>query len=404
MLNVVVLNGGRGASSLIPELLDRQGLYVTSVVNAYDDGKSTGNIRSYFGMLGPSDIRKVQQLMLPKDDLNYDSYNSLFDYRFSANQSREDILASLHSFAFSDSSQLCGITIVSQSILASLRLYMRSFLDGLRLVEQVQNRSFSFDDCSIMNCVYAGAFLSSKRNLERATTNIDRLFRLRGLVLPTSNDNLYLVALRENGEMLYSEAEIVELRSNVRIERVFLLDHQLDRYVFDKLSVTDKRSYLLQHHCPVHVSPGVRLALKQADIIIYSAGTQHSSLYPTYMATGLASTIADNRAALKVLITNIGADYETPSYRASDYVAGALSYLNLSDSRHIAPEELISYVLANIPRNLTENHIQYDAQTLTKFGLPILPADYENHSGNGKHNGNLLVTTILDLYEATYYS
>ena len=50
------------------------------------------------------------------------------------------------------------------------------------------------------------------------------------------------------------------------------------------------------------VSPGVALALKQADIIIYSAGTQHSSLYPTYMAGGLASIIADNGSAQKYLL------------------------------------------------------------------------------------------------------
>ena len=40
-------------------------VFITSVVNAYDDGKSTGEIRKFFGMLGPSDIRKVQELMLP---------------------------------------------------------------------------------------------------------------------------------------------------------------------------------------------------------------------------------------------------------------------------------------------------------------------------------------------------
>ena len=32
MLNVVILNGGRGAAAVIPALLSRQGLYVTSVV------------------------------------------------------------------------------------------------------------------------------------------------------------------------------------------------------------------------------------------------------------------------------------------------------------------------------------------------------------------------------------
>ena len=82
MLNVVVINGGRGAATLIPALLDRQGLHVTSMVNAYGDGKSTGEIRSFFGMFGPSDIRKVQQLMLPKDDPHHDAHLSLFNHRF----------------------------------------------------------------------------------------------------------------------------------------------------------------------------------------------------------------------------------------------------------------------------------------------------------------------------------
>ena len=73
MLNIVIINGGRGASATIPALLARQGLHVTSVVNAYDDGKSTGAIRRLFGMVGPSDIRKVQELMLPADDVDYHS-------------------------------------------------------------------------------------------------------------------------------------------------------------------------------------------------------------------------------------------------------------------------------------------------------------------------------------------
>ena len=72
--------------------------------------------------------------------------------------------------------------------------------------------------------------------------------------------------------------------------------------------------------CPI--SSSVRLALQQADIIIYSAGTQHS-LYPSYFTKGLAETISDNKTALKVFITNIGADYETPMYKASDYILGA---------------------------------------------------------------------------------
>ena len=48
MLNVAVINGGRGASGLISAFLERPYINLTSIVNAYDDGKSTGEIRKFF--------------------------------------------------------------------------------------------------------------------------------------------------------------------------------------------------------------------------------------------------------------------------------------------------------------------------------------------------------------------
>lgn len=401
MLNVVVLNGGRGAATLIPALLELQGLHVTSVVNAYDDGKSTGEIRSFFGMLGPSDIRKVQQLMLPKDDPHHDAHLALFTHRYPVKCDRHLVLDDLRCFAGGRSDQVGGIHLRRPNVLASLRQYTHQFLDCLHLIEQVQGRVFSFADCSLMNCLYAGAYLAFNRNLEEATKAMDRLFRLRGIVLPTSNDNLYLVALRENGEILYSEAEIVELRSNVRIERVYLLDHQLNRTRFERLSTEDKRAYLQQHHCSVSVSPGVSLALKQADIIVYSAGTQHSSLYPTYMAGGLASTIADNLSAYKVFITNIGADYETPSYQASDYLRGAYNYLTLSDASHRSLSDLIDAVLVNKSHHKAdETYVTFDEESFDDLPVQLHLGDYESVSSPGKHDGNKLIDEILCLYES----
>ena len=202
--------------------------------------------------------------------------------------------------------------------------------------------------------------------------------------------------------MLYSEAEIVELRSNVRIERVFMLDHQLNRNRFEHLSTADKRAYLQQHHCSVSVSPGVTLALKQADIIIYSAGTQHSSLYPTYMASGLASTIADNRSAYKVLITNIGADYETPSYQASDYLRGAYHYLTLSDAGHRSLRELIDAVLINQSHHKAdETYVSFDEDGFRDLPVQRHLADFESQVSPGRHDGYKLIDTILDCYEKT---
>jgi 2-phospho-L-lactate transferase/gluconeogenesis factor (CofD/UPF0052 family) len=400
MLNVVILNGGRGAAAVIPTLLTRQGLCVTSVVNAYDDGKSTGEIRRFFGMLGPSDIRKVQELMLPEDDADYSSNLHVFSYRFPLGSTHGDVLAQLHAFADGSRADLLGAFFVSNKIRSALQSFIREFLASLNAIEKVSGERFNFADCSIMNCIYAGAFLLFNRNIEQATLFIDRLFKLRGTVLPTSIEDKKLVALRENGEMLYSEADIVELRSNVRVERIYLLDKLLDKSRFEEMSTDDKRYYLERHHCFVGVSPSVRFALQQADIIIYSAGTQHSSLYPTYMSAGLSEVIADNKSAFKVFVTNIGADYETPSYKASDYILGAYRYLNLSDQRNYSMNELFDVVLIN-QSNLKadETYVDYDKDGFSDVPLRRVVDFFESSEFPGKHDGVKVVQTILDLYE-----
>jgi 2-phospho-L-lactate transferase/gluconeogenesis factor (CofD/UPF0052 family) len=401
MLNVVILNGGRGAAAIIPALLARQGLHVTSVVNAYDDGKSTGEIRRFFGMLGPSDIRKVQELMLPADDPDHQANLRVFQYRFPVDCARDAVLAHLRAFADGEQAVLVGASFTSAKVRSALQTFVREFLTGLHTIEQVNGERFSFADCSIMNCIYAGAFLVFNRNIEQATLFIDRLFKLRGTVLPTSIEDKKLVALRENGEMLYSEAEIVELRSNVRIDRIFLLDRPLNKDRFDALGVEEKRYYLEQHHCYVAVSPGVRLALQQADIIIYAAGTQHSSLYPTYLSAGLAQSIADNKSAFKVFVTNIGADYETPSYKASDYIRGAHRYLNLSDARAYGLSELFDVVLVNQSRlKADETYVEFDAAGFADVPVRRVMDAFESPASPGKHDGAKVVETVLELYES----
>jgi 2-phospho-L-lactate transferase/gluconeogenesis factor (CofD/UPF0052 family) len=148
------------------------------------------------------------------------------------------------------------------------------------------------------------------------------------------------------------------------------------------------------------VSPGVKLALQQADVIIYSAGTQHSSLYPTYMSAGLAQTIADNKSAYKVFVTNIGADYETPNYLASDYILGAHRYLNLSDTRNYGMNELFDVVLINQSRlKADETYVDYDEAGFANVPVRRVVDAFESAATPGKHDGVKVVQTILDLYE-----
>ena len=112
MINVVIVNWGRGASVLIPELLSIPGVNLSSIVNAYDDGKSTGEIRKYFDMLGPSDIRKVQELMLPESHIDHTNIKKLFKLRIPKSIGRTNSLNEINQYIKSRKNILFNISFV----------------------------------------------------------------------------------------------------------------------------------------------------------------------------------------------------------------------------------------------------------------------------------------------------
>ena len=65
--NLCLFSGGRGATSIISALVNVEEINLTILLNAYDDGLSTGYLRELVpGMLGPSDVRKIFSTVLSK--------------------------------------------------------------------------------------------------------------------------------------------------------------------------------------------------------------------------------------------------------------------------------------------------------------------------------------------------
>lgn len=399
MINVVIFNGGRGASTIIPAFKEIDDIKLSSIVNAYDDGKSTGEIRRFFNMLGPSDLRKAQQLLIPSNHLDFESLNKIFDLRFPRNLSNEKIFNLMLQESKKISNIFFDSKFVDYSCIKQLRFYLKIFLKNYALIkEAIPSKKLSLKDCSLMNCLYAGSFLHFRRNIEHASINFEKIFNLSGSVIPTSIENKVLVGLRTNGEVLFSEAEIVELRSNVSIERVYLLESYPPKGSFKGISFKDKRLYFENHHSYVEATPRAQRAIQDADIIIYSAGTQHSSLYPTYFSSGISSSILRNSRAFKVFISNIGADYETPFYKAHDYINGALKYLNLGNLSEHKANDYFDLMLINKPVSFSNNsYVKIDKSALKKVKVKKIIKNFEDDN-SGKHDGNLILDTILNEY------
>ena len=94
------------------------------------------------------------------------------------------------------------------------------------------------------------------------------------------------------------------------------------------------------------INPRLAPKIAAADLIIYAPGTQHSSLFPSYLTTGMAEVIAGNLTALKVLVTNIQTDAEISGSNAVDLVKRAAYYLT-NKGRARAADAVPDHALAD---------------------------------------------------------
>jgi hypothetical protein len=114
-------------------------------------------------------------------------------------------------------------------------------------------------------------------------------------------------------------------------------------------STEERRAFLEKRVVTVRVNPAMVEAVRAADLIIYAPGTQHSSLFPSYLTPGLGRAVAANLGAIKLLITNLHRDAEITGSSAVDIINRALYYLREKGQVEISTPALITHYLLNDP-------------------------------------------------------
>lgn len=286
-MKALVVAGGTGSTNL------QIGLHAAKIqygllVNAYDDGKSTGFVRRVAGCLGPSDIRKNLHTMLGIVDSS-SPYCSTLKCRFDAPSSKE-----AESFCW----DRCALTI---SMMIGLDEWF-SFAGDRR-----------YEDVSVVNLALAG--LARKYGSMQAAS--DKLAVDLGLppaVHLSSDENAELLARSRSG-VLVTEGEIVTwnrpddpLESiEYRINSAPMVSPQLSARAAD--------------------------AIAEADIIIVSAGTLFSSILPTLLTVGFREAV---RGKPVVVIENLMMDADVAGYLPEQALGMVLDALEGCDI-HLIP-------------------------------------------------------------------
>ncbi|MDD3453319.1 MAG: YvcK family protein [Bacilli bacterium] len=261
MKKIVILGGGTGMSTLLRGL-KLFPLDITAVVSVCDDGKSTGILRKEFNTVAVGDIRRVLVSLSETEPL----FEELLNYRFNT------------------TSDLNGHTI------GNLLLTALSNITG---------------------------------NMSYGIETIGKVLKLKGKVLPLTEQNTTLMGEMTDGTIIKGEHNITF--SNKKIKKFF----------YDE---------------EIKVNSSVLQAIEEADLIILSMGSLYTSIIPNLINKQIIETIDKSKAKIMYACNMMTQPGETDDFKVSNHIDTINEYLG---------NKKIEIVLANkgkIPNEILEKY------------------------------------------------
>jgi 2-phospho-L-lactate transferase/gluconeogenesis factor (CofD/UPF0052 family) len=304
---------------------------LTLLVNAYDDGLSTGAIRRYIpGFLGPSDFRKnIVSTLLPFSP-EYLVLARLLEFRLPIRNHRYDDFASLLRVNEQIQSDLELLSHATKTTFSRWATEFFSYQDK-------QEAPFDFNDCSVGNIVYAGAYLALGSNFQSACNAMCKFLGTEVKIVNISNEEAHLSGILSNGEILIDESSIVSKPLSSKIEKIVLTKNGLTMNQvknLESITVENRFKAFEKLQDKINISAQAKSTMESTDVLIYGSGTQHSSLFPSYMVMN-QNSILPSANALKVFMANLDYDNDTRNLSLMEIMSSASRYWNLPVSHMV---------------------------------------------------------------------
>ncbi|MFH0912995.1 MAG: YvcK family protein [Candidatus Omnitrophota bacterium] len=310
---IVTLGGGSGLSVLLEGLKEFTS-NISAIVTVADDGGSSGRLRQEFDILPPGDIRNCLVALADAPALMRD----LFQFRFDTSSD-----LSGHSFG-------------------NLFITVMSRLTG---------------------------------DFEKAIKETSKVLALRGQVIPSTLNNVVLVAEHKDGTTTIGENMIPKAHKPIK-----------------SVSLNPAQS---------QATPDAIRAIQEANIIVLGPGSLFTSIVPNLLIKEISEAMAAS-SAVKVYVCNIMSQPgETDGYSALDHLKVLIEHSN---------PRIIDYCLLNnadIPAEIIKRYalesssvVGSDRKKIENMGYRVVEEDLATFEGEVvRHDPIKLAKIILGLIE-----
>ncbi len=404
-IEVVLFSGGSGTDSIARALLKHPQIRLRVLINAYDDGHSTGRLRRFIpGMLGPSDVRKNVNRLMPNSERCHQALKKFSDIRLPVGIPAAQALDVVDAVIQGDHKRLpadlgkayCSLTVRQAEQLGSIMRTFRGYFDS----EVKQGRTFDFTDCAIGNLIFAGCFLAQGRDFNRTIDAFGEFYDVPAgaLMNVTLGENLFLVAEKENGVVLLNEADIVATHSAAsKIARLYLIEERcyMEHMEGGQQPAGGWQPIIATGQRTPKINEPAANALAKADVIIYGPGTQHSSLFPSYMTDGVVEAIAANKAADKIFVGNILRDADMQEDDINDLARKFMLAMNRDGAANADWNDCVTQFFVQRTEDVASSDARYIPFDPAKFMYSLDTVrllDWE--SQEGRHSGGVVLDEV----------
>ena len=272
---VVVIGGGTGSFVLLSGLKEYP-LDLTAIVPVTDDGGSTGRLRDEFGFLPVGDMRQCLAAMAKENGL----LRKLLLHRFSKGKG------------------LKGHNVGNLILTAMEEL--------------------------------AGSE-------PEAIAQAAKIFRLKGKVLPISNQLVTLAAKYSDNRTIISEHKIEthRLQKNERITKLYTLPQ-------------------------ASINPEAQKAILSADLIILAPGDLYNSIIANLVITGTSQAFKKSSAKLVYILNLMTLNSQTNYFTASDHITELEKYLGKPLDKILVNNSPIPLIIKNVYAKEAEYPVEDD--------------------------------------------
>lgn len=323
MKKIVTIGGGTGSFTILSGLKDIPDVQITAVVSMSDDGGSTGVLRDELGVLPPGDVR---QCLIALSE-HSDTVRKLMGYRF------EEGGLSGHSFG--------------NIFLAALEKVTGSFIKGIEVASDI--------------------------------------LKVRGSVVPVTDDKAHLYITLEDGTLLKGENAI----------------NHADMQAGGVANIYYETNVVLNARA--------HDAIEDADVIILGPGNYYCSVLPNIAVSGMVEALQKTKAKIIFPINLTNKKGHTLYWTAKGYVEDIERYLKrpldivLVNSLPPSKEQLEKYelqegdgvlVVDDLPTNKKTVRLPLLSQGAVSFQKADVIAESRSFI---RHDSALLAQAIQDL-------